>query len=76
MGWYAPVPRLLSIVLTLLAAADRKLLLGILKTQNVTMDYPAMAAYMSTEGQTCTVDAIKNRMKKLKSMAKEEVTAT
>ncbi|KAK5135925.1 hypothetical protein LTR08_004383 [Meristemomyces frigidus] len=53
------------------AGADRKLLLGILKMQNVSVDFDAMAEYMTTDDQKCTASAIQNRVKKLKAMAKE-----
>lgn len=58
-------------LLTVTAAADRKLLLGILKMQNVSVDYDAIAEYMTTEDQICTASAINNRVKKLKNLAKE-----
>jgi hypothetical protein len=54
------------------AAADRKLLLGILKLQNVAIDNEAMAKYMSTDDVTVTAGSIQNRVKRLKAMAKED----
>ena len=59
-------------LLTQTAAADRKLLLGILKMQNVSVDNEVMAKYMSTDDQVCTISAIQNRVKKLKAIAKSE----
>lgn len=53
------------------AAADRKLLLGILKLQNISVDFAAMAKYMATDGQVCTAGAVQNRLKKLKAMARD-----
>ena len=46
-------------------------MLGILKMQNVSVDFDAMAEYMTTDDQKCTTSAIQNRVKKLKAMAKE-----
>ena len=54
-----------------IAAADRKLLLGILEMHSASVDNEAMAKYMSTSGYTFTASAIQNRMKRLKKMAKE-----
>ncbi|KAK4540008.1 hypothetical protein LTR36_009906 [Oleoguttula mirabilis] len=58
------------------AAADRKLLLGILKMQNISIDYDAMAEYMATDEQKCTPSAIMNRVKKLRAMAKDGSTGS
>ncbi|KAF2484676.1 hypothetical protein BDY17DRAFT_323512 [Neohortaea acidophila] len=55
-------------------AADRKLLLGILKLQNISVDFAAMAKYMATDGQVCTAGAVQNRLKKLKAMARDGVS--
>ena len=54
-----------------IADADRKLLLGILKMQNISVDFDAMAEYMTTDEKKCTASAIQNRVKKLKAMSKE-----
>ena len=54
------------------ATADRKLFLGIIKTQSITIDYEAMSKYMSTDTEVCTASALKNRMHKLKQAAKKE----
>ena len=51
------------------AAADRKLLLGIIKNHNINVDFDTMATYMN-----CTASAIRNRYGKLKVAAKEVET--
>ena len=56
----------------MLAATDRKLLLSILKMQNITVDNEAIAKEMTTKDQVCTASAVQSRVKKLKNMVKDE----
>ncbi|TKA64208.1 hypothetical protein B0A49_09166 [Cryomyces minteri] len=49
--------------------ADLKLLLAILKTQNVTVDFDTVAQELSTPSVVCTPRAVQERLKKLKKMA-------
>ncbi|KAJ9627031.1 hypothetical protein H2203_003491 [Taxawa tesnikishii (nom. ined.)] len=51
--------------------ADRALLLAILKTQDVKIDFDAVAQELTTEATTCTPRAVQERLKKLKRMAQE-----
>ena len=55
----------------MIATADRKLFLGVLKMHNISVDFDALAEYMTTDEQKCTASAIKNRFNKLKAMVKE-----
>ncbi|KAG8630091.1 hypothetical protein KVT40_001710 [Elsinoe batatas] len=50
------------------AEADRKLLLAILKTSGISIDYKAVATEMSTAEITCTANAIMHRIGRLKEM--------
>ena len=55
----------------MVATADRKLFLGVLKMHNIAVDFDALAEHMTTDEQKCTASAIKNRFNKLKAMVKE-----
>jgi len=52
------------------SGADLKLLLGILKTQNVKVDREAITQFMATENAKPTASSIQNCLKKLKEMNK------
>lgn len=54
------------------AAADRQLLLGIIKTHSFKIDTSAIANYMTTGDQVCTASAVENRLNRLKAMLKKE----
>ncbi|KAL2357237.1 hypothetical protein BJ546DRAFT_1058838 [Cryomyces antarcticus] len=58
--------------------ADLKLLLAILKTQNVTVDFDSVAQELSTPSVVCTPRAVQERLKKLKKIAANgrQVTST
>nr|POE56760.1 hypothetical protein CFP56_33732 [Quercus suber] len=49
---------------------DRKFLLAILETSEVSVDYAAVAAKLSTSEQECTVVAVKKRLQKLRALVK------
>ncbi|TKX25875.1 hypothetical protein C1H76_1718 [Elsinoe australis] len=51
------------------ADADRALLMAILKTSNVTIDYAAVAAELSTDDISLSKIAVQRRMQKLKEKA-------
>ena len=53
--------------------ANQKLLLSILKVQDVKVDFEAVAKALSTDGVTCTPRAVQEQLKKLKKVANQNI---
>ncbi|GAM86822.1 hypothetical protein ANO11243_048420 [Dothideomycetidae sp. 11243] len=57
-------------------AADRRLLLAIIKVNKVKIDHAALAAEMSDENTTCTETAIRRRLDKLNQISRDPKDTT